>query len=202
MAAGGDAGSAEFKGETTAEGIPVIDLSLHLNRASDEAAALAESRRCAEAFHRFGIICVRDPRVSSADNDRCVAPQPPARRAGAWIGARDVGLMVPAFFARSFLDELENYFDQPREVLMEDVRAELSCVRGGKEVAVGAAPAARGGARSGGGGQGGAGAGSGCEGAEVRRGRADTKWARRPTLPSSLATTARGCSRTRRRTSR
>jgi hypothetical protein len=66
MAAGGGA----YEGEMTAEGIPVINLSLYLERASNEEAARAESRRCAEAFHRFGIICVRDPRVSSADNDR------------------------------------------------------------------------------------------------------------------------------------
>ena len=68
-------GSEAFAGEVTAEGIPVIDLSLELGRvasAEADAAAHAECVRCAEAFHRFGVIAVRDPRVSMEDNDRYV----------------------------------------------------------------------------------------------------------------------------------
>lgn len=57
--------------------IPTIDLSRWIgegaNSASDVTAAAAgpddDCRRLADALHRFGIVLVRDPRVSEVDNN-------------------------------------------------------------------------------------------------------------------------------------
>lgn len=69
-------------GELAGE-IPVVDVALFLNRGDSpeaEAAARAEAVRVADALHNYGILCVRDPRVSQDDNNRCVSrPRPGAR---------------------------------------------------------------------------------------------------------------------------
>lgn len=53
----------EFEFET----MPIIDLNLYLQSATEESpseAALAECRKVAECFHNFGILLIRDPRVN------------------------------------------------------------------------------------------------------------------------------------------
>ena len=53
--------------------LPVIDLAGFLRLAAagapPDAALLAEAARAADALHRFGLLIVRDPRASEADND-------------------------------------------------------------------------------------------------------------------------------------
>ncbi len=87
--------------------IPVINLGWFLEREADPAAAeraAAEALRCAEALREYGVIIVRDPRVTEADNDACVC-----------LAAR----------VRSFLDLLESYFETPDEEKQADVHPEL-----------------------------------------------------------------------------
>lgn len=77
--------------------LPVIDLEPFLRRNEGEEykeAMLAEAKKAADALHRFGVLCVRDPRATEAEND-------------------------------VFLDMLEQYFEQPEDSKMQDVRKEL-----------------------------------------------------------------------------
>jgi hypothetical protein len=52
--------------------LPVIDLEIFFRR-NDSAEAAAkckeESKRVAESFYNYGILIVKDPRASQADND-------------------------------------------------------------------------------------------------------------------------------------
>jgi isopenicillin N synthase-like dioxygenase len=50
--------------------IPVIDLNIFFNKEVDPSKYAAECQKVADAFHQYGVLCVRDPRVSEADNDR------------------------------------------------------------------------------------------------------------------------------------
>ena len=55
--------------------MPVIDLELYLQSATEEfpsEAALAECSKVAECFHNFGIILIRDPRVNMQDNEEYI----------------------------------------------------------------------------------------------------------------------------------
>ena len=54
------------------DGIPVVDVAAWLNREDGSAACEEECAKVAAALHQYGIICVKDPRVSSEDNDRYV----------------------------------------------------------------------------------------------------------------------------------
>lgn len=62
-----------MSGSPVIDGIPVIDVGCWLNEAADDSALAAKQTECekvAQALHQYGIVCVRDPRVSTADNDR------------------------------------------------------------------------------------------------------------------------------------
>jgi isopenicillin N synthase-like dioxygenase len=50
--------------------IPVIDFDIFFNKDKDPVRYAEECDKVAEAFHTYGIVIVRDPRVSEADNDR------------------------------------------------------------------------------------------------------------------------------------
>lgn len=50
------------------EDIPVIDLTPWLGKSSVEGGA-DDCQRLAEALHKFGVVIVRDPRVSESEND-------------------------------------------------------------------------------------------------------------------------------------
>lgn len=78
--------------------LPVIDLEPFLRRNEGESfkdAMLVEAKKAADALHKYGVLCVRDPRATEAQND-------------------------------TFLDMLEQYFEQPEETKLGDVRKELS----------------------------------------------------------------------------
>ena len=69
------ASSSEPLPETSGE-ITIIDVSTIMRRhesAEAEEAATRECERCAEALRQYGVLCVRDPRVTEEDNNRCVA---------------------------------------------------------------------------------------------------------------------------------
>lgn len=52
------------------EEIPVIDLSLYLTKDSDKTKLQAEAEKVAFCLHNYGILVVKDPRVSEEDNNR------------------------------------------------------------------------------------------------------------------------------------
>lgn len=54
------------------DGIPVVDVAAWLNREDGSAACEEECAKVAAALHQYGVLCVKDPRVSSEDNDRYV----------------------------------------------------------------------------------------------------------------------------------
>lgn len=61
-----------FDGEMAGD-IPLVDVSVFLNRgesAETEERAKVECKRVADAFAKFGIVVVRDPRASEEDNAR------------------------------------------------------------------------------------------------------------------------------------
>jgi isopenicillin N synthase-like dioxygenase len=54
----------------THQSIPVIDLNAFFGKNENPEKFMEECKKAADAFHRYGLVCVRDPRVSEADNDR------------------------------------------------------------------------------------------------------------------------------------
>lgn len=82
--------------------LPVVDLGPYLAAVEAakggvptlDSAVLEQAKAAADALHRFGVLVVRDPRASEAENS-------------------------------AFLDMLEQYFEQPEEVVLADVRKEL-----------------------------------------------------------------------------
>mmetsp|Transcript_31041 Transcript_31041/g.23082 ORF Transcript_31041/g.23082 Transcript_31041/m.23082 type:complete len:398 (+) Transcript_31041:40-1233(+) len=50
--------------------LPVIDFNVYKNSKENPEAYREECAKVAEAFHRYGVVIVRDPRVSESDNDR------------------------------------------------------------------------------------------------------------------------------------
>jgi isopenicillin N synthase-like dioxygenase len=52
--------------------IPVIDLNLFFSKEADPVNYKEECSKVAEAFHKYGVVVVRDPRVSYVDNERFI----------------------------------------------------------------------------------------------------------------------------------
>ena len=50
--------------------LPIIDFAKFFSKESNEKEYLAECEKVAEAFHKYGVCIVRDPRVKEADNNR------------------------------------------------------------------------------------------------------------------------------------
>ena len=50
--------------------LPVVDFSAFFNKDKDPEAYIRECKKAAEAFHKYGVLAVRDPRVFSEDNER------------------------------------------------------------------------------------------------------------------------------------
>lgn len=50
--------------------IPVIDFNIFFNKDQDPASYQEECAKVAEALHQYGLVIVKDPRVSGADNER------------------------------------------------------------------------------------------------------------------------------------
>lgn len=76
MAAAGGAGAAAVAAEPDTLDLPVIDLASWFARESSAeagASASAEAKKVAESLHKYGVLIVRDPRATEADNDKCVA---------------------------------------------------------------------------------------------------------------------------------
>lgn len=60
----------EEKDNTSVLELPIIELSLFLNRDNlNEADLIKECKKVAEGLHEYSCIIVRDPRVSATDND-------------------------------------------------------------------------------------------------------------------------------------
>eukprot|EP00698_Gefionella_okellyi_P003592 TRINITY_DN13377_c0_g1_i1.p1 TRINITY_DN13377_c0_g1~~TRINITY_DN13377_c0_g1_i1.p1 ORF type:complete len:357 (-),score=74.92 TRINITY_DN13377_c0_g1_i1:40-1110(-) len=75
--------------------VPVIDLTTWLGRKSDsDTDVVGLAKTVADCLRTTGVLIVRDPRVSEADNNR-------------------------------FVDMFENYYEQPYDVKMKDVRPHL-----------------------------------------------------------------------------
>jgi isopenicillin N synthase-like dioxygenase len=55
---------------STTKSVPLVDLNTYFNRENDLPAYYRECQKAANALQEFGLVCVRDPRVSEADNDR------------------------------------------------------------------------------------------------------------------------------------
>jgi len=55
--------------DTQASSIPIINAEIFLSN-PNSAEALAECKKVAEALHDYGVLIVKDPRVSEKDNDR------------------------------------------------------------------------------------------------------------------------------------
>lgn len=53
--------------------LPVIDLLKLFNKAENEAQYEEECRKVAKSLREYGIVVVKDPRVSEADNDRFIS---------------------------------------------------------------------------------------------------------------------------------
>jgi hypothetical protein len=49
--------------------LPVIDLCFDLGKKVDPVSYKEECKKVAKAFHDYGIVIVKDPRVSQADNE-------------------------------------------------------------------------------------------------------------------------------------
>ena len=119
--------------------------------------AVAECARVADGLHRYGILIVRDARVTEADNIRYGTGEGrvQACAAGGTSGTYQtggptvctlwpcVGERVPRLCAcwchYSFLDMMEQYFEQPEEKNRRDVHEELRydagvCERGKRSV--------------------------------------------------------------------
>lgn len=80
MAAAGGAGAAAVAAEPDTLDLPVIDLATWFARESSaeaSASASAEAKKVAESLHKYGVLIVRDPRATEADNDKCVASPTP-----------------------------------------------------------------------------------------------------------------------------
>lgn len=52
--------------------VPIIDLNYFFNCAVDPISYQAECKKVAQALHQFGLVIIKDPRVSEADNDRFI----------------------------------------------------------------------------------------------------------------------------------
>ena len=50
--------------------LPCINLDLFFKKDVDRATYLAECAKVAEAFHKYGVCVVKDPRVAEIDNER------------------------------------------------------------------------------------------------------------------------------------
>ena len=53
----------------TVDGLPIVDVSAWLNRATAPTAAAEEAKRVAAALHEWGVVIVRDARATEQDND-------------------------------------------------------------------------------------------------------------------------------------
>lgn len=64
-----DAATPAAKAQPSTLVLPVIDFNAFYNRDKDPEAFRRECEKVADTFHRYGVVIVRDPRVSESDNN-------------------------------------------------------------------------------------------------------------------------------------
>jgi isopenicillin N synthase-like dioxygenase len=57
---------------TKKDQVVVIDFAAFFNKESDPSAYIKECKKVADALHNYGVVCVKDPRVSETDNQRFI----------------------------------------------------------------------------------------------------------------------------------
>lgn len=68
-----DVSSSSSKSAKAYPQIPVIDLNLFFSKDQDSAKYREECAKVADAFHKYGVVIVKDPRVSNVDNEKFIS---------------------------------------------------------------------------------------------------------------------------------